>query len=67
MPAKSLVIKFDYECHTEFICTITSKRKHRAICKFCNATFTEMAGTMLNFYQHLERKHKEREVTVTLK
>ncbi|CAK6972420.1 uncharacterized protein LOC122831395, partial [Scomber scombrus] len=60
MLAKSSVIRFDYLNQRGFIYKTASKRKHTAVCKFCNATLIETAGTTSNFYRHLERKRKER-------
>uniref|UniRef100_A0A3B4ZNS1 Uncharacterized protein n=1 Tax=Stegastes partitus TaxID=144197 RepID=A0A3B4ZNS1_9TELE len=60
MSANSAVIKFGFSNHKQYICKSTSKRKHSANCKYCNATLTEVAGTTSSFCRHLERKHKER-------
>uniref|UniRef100_A0A3B4ZLE7 HAT C-terminal dimerisation domain-containing protein n=1 Tax=Stegastes partitus TaxID=144197 RepID=A0A3B4ZLE7_9TELE len=58
MSANSAVIKFGFSNHKQYICKSTSKRKHSATCKYCNATLTEVAGTTSNFCRHLERNHR---------
>lgn len=56
MSAKSAIIQFGFEKHSE----LPGGKKHSAVCKFCKLKLTETLGTTSTFSRHLKAKHLPR-------